>query len=346
MKTLFTFFVALTVPLVSLLAETPIRIGLILPLSGPGAVWGLHLRQGAELAAEKSGHVQLRFEDDHLDATAAVSAYRKLAASGGLDAIVVFGAQSAHAVVPLAERDGVLSLVITSDPDPVSGTQLAVRLALDPFPQANLLGEYLHGAGARRIALVGTTHDAMLEYLSAFKAVSAERAIKIVFEEDYAKGEVDFRTQIERILATRPDAVLSSLLPPSFSAFAKQFRQRSSSIPLLGFAQSENLSEIQAADGALESLLFAGVQLDKQFVTRYSSRFGDDPQSYACYSHDLVTMLAMSFSGSAKIAAQRLRALSDYSGACGRYSSSQGFSFGLSARLLVVRDGAIGEYVP
>ena len=63
-------------------------------------------------------------------AAAAVTAYRKLRSAHQIDAVVVFGSQSARAIVPLTERDGVLSLSITTDSRVLLGSKFAVRIAM------------------------------------------------------------------------------------------------------------------------------------------------------------------------------------------------------------------------
>lgn len=146
-----------------LLAETPpLKVGILLPLTGPGATWGKHLQNGARLAAPKGSSLELIVEDDHLDAAAAVTAYKKLAAIDHVGAILVFGSQSAHAVVPLAEREKIASLVVTTTEKSVKDTTYAVRLALGAKPQALALLDHLKRQGLTRVALLGTTHEAML----------------------------------------------------------------------------------------------------------------------------------------------------------------------------------------
>lgn len=108
-------------------ADGNYRIGLILPLSGPSAYWGTYLKNGAllghsKLAETSRSKIELIFEDDHLDAAAAVSAYRKLRDTNKINAVILFGAQSGRSVIPLAEKEGIVSFVITSDPGAVLNT--------------------------------------------------------------------------------------------------------------------------------------------------------------------------------------------------------------------------------
>ena len=325
-------------PVLTLADPQPLKVGVILPLTGPGATWGKHLQNGARLAAPKGSSLELIIEDDHLDAAAAVTAYKKLSAIDHVGAILVFGSQSAHAVVPLAERERIASLVVTTDPKSVKDTNHAVRLALGAKPQAIALLAHLKREGLTRAALLGTTHEAMLEYLSAITAAAPEYGVEIVFSQDVPKGETDFRTTMERIYAAKPDAVVLSLLPPSLSTFAKQNKLRSSSPALFAFAQAENTDEIKAAEGALDGLIFSKLIISEEFTKTYLKTYGEPPQSYAAYSFDLITMLRQEYanSGDAQRAISAMRAKQNFPGACGTISAGPNFAFEPQAQLVRV----------
>jgi ABC-type branched-subunit amino acid transport system substrate-binding protein len=325
-------------PVFTLADTQPLKVGLLLPLTGPGATWGKHLQNGARLAAPKGSSLELIVEDDHLDAAAAVTAYKKLAAIDQVRAILVFGSQSAHAVVPLAEREKIASLVVTTDPKSVKDTTHAVRLALGAKPQADSLLGYLKQQGLTRVALLGTTHEAMLEYLSAITAAAPGYGVDIVFSQDVPKGETDFRTTTERMHAAKPDAVVLSLLPPSLSTFAKQYKLRNSSPPLFAFAQAENADEIKAAGGALDGLIFSKVVISDEFTKTYLKTYGETPQSYAAYSFDLITLLKQAYakSGDVERAISAMRAEQNFSGACGTISAGSNFAFEPQAQLVKV----------
>ena len=326
-------------------SPSELKVGLILPLTGPGALWGRFLESGARLAIDEQPGVSIVVEDDHLDAASAVSAYRMLRANQGIDAVLLFGSQSAQAVVPIAEQDKVISLVITTDPKAVLDTSYAIRLALDSEPQARSLISYIKNNGEKKVALIGTTQEAMLEYLRAFETQANESNIEVAFKDDFAKGETDFRTIIEKIALKNADSAVISLLPPSLSSFAKQVKVRLPNIKLYGFAQAENIEEIKAAGGSLENLVISSLKLSKTFIEKYQKAYNELPQSYAGYSYDLISLLASHRDESNTTAlVEKLRHTNNYNGAVGVYSSSRRNSFDLTSTIYKVENTKFTEY--
>lgn len=326
------------------------RIGAILPLTGPASEWGRHLRNGVELAGRQQSaakRMQFFFEDDHLDAREAVTAYRKLRAANSINALILFGAQSARAVVPLADKDEIVSFAITMDPGSVKNAKYALRLAFDAGSQAELLLGYLRERRISSIALIGNTHDAMLEYLSALKTFAPQFGVSVALQEDFPKEEVDFRTFLERVAKSEAHAVVNALLPGSLSAFAKQLRHRLPQIPLLGCAQAENEDEIVAADGALEGSIVSALIPSDDFARVYRESYGYRPHSFAAYTYDVVKMLEQTGrSGEAKSTSASLRSLTDFAGASGTLTVSESGVLPLHGGLLIVKGGQLERLTP
>src|SRR5437773_2207842 len=79
------------------IAAEPVKIGMVMPFSGPAAAYGLEARQGAELAVEEinaSGGIlggrqlQLVFEDDKGTPQGAVGATQKQISVNKVDAVL------------------------------------------------------------------------------------------------------------------------------------------------------------------------------------------------------------------------------------------------------------------
>ena len=94
------------------------RIAAIVPLTGPVSEFGIASRNAMELFNKEdrgSCAIEIIWDDSRYDGATTVSAYRNLA-SQSIDAVYVWGAAPAQALVPLTERDNVPTLAVTIEP--------------------------------------------------------------------------------------------------------------------------------------------------------------------------------------------------------------------------------------
>ena len=336
------------------LAEAPsptkvLNIGLILPLTGPAAFYGTHVKNGAILAYEAMSpevraQYNLIFEDDQFDARMALSAYQKLKAEKGLDVVILFGSQSGHSVIPTASHDGVLSLIFTVDPKVTQNRPGAYRLAVEAGTQAELLEKQFQKKGLKRFALLSTTHEAMLEYASKMKAEILKGGGEIAYENEFTKGETDFKSALLAIQQKKVDDTVVALLPPSLSAYAKQRKLALAEVPSYGFAQVENLPEIKASQGSLDGTMFSGLSLDESFKQSYRSRFQEEAGSFAGYSFEFLKQIEEARAKGATSAAaigKFFDSKKEYSGCFGPFRRRDDNSYDIPASLLVIEQGVI-----
>lgn len=330
----------------------PLSIGIIVPLSGPAAFYGVHLRNGIELAydglpAEKRTKIELHFEDDQFDAKLALSAYQKLVYQNHVDVLVLFGSGAGYSVLPAASREGKTSFIFTVDPKVTVGQQRAFRIALEADTQATLLDALLQKRGIRRVALLSTANEAMLQYTKTMKEVIERRGGEVVYNQDFTKGEQDFKTVLLSISQKHADATVVSLLPPSLSAFLKQRREALPKLPSFGYAQVENAPEIAASQGAADGTIFSGLALTPEFNARYRAKFHDEAGSFAGYTYEILRRLSDAQAQGAKSAEDISAAFAsetESTGVFGRYRRRPDNSYEVPAALLEVRGGKIEEY--
>ncbi|MEK7075821.1 MAG: ABC transporter substrate-binding protein, partial [Patescibacteria group bacterium] len=98
----------------------PIKIGVLLPLSGPAAFYGDQSKKGIEIAKEEilekypNLKLELYYEDSLYTPKGGVDAYQKLRITTKLDAVITAASQVSLAVVPLTAEDKILQMAIFS----------------------------------------------------------------------------------------------------------------------------------------------------------------------------------------------------------------------------------------
>ena len=201
----------------------PIRIGMILPLSGDLAALGEAAMKAANLKIEqinKSGglevdgrryQIELLVEDDAGLPEEAIEATRHLIFTQNVVAII--GPMLSRTAIPAAliseEAKIPMLLPNATNPEATIGKQFVYRVAFIDSFQGSLMATFAReNLDARTTAVLYDTankynHDMAHIYREAFMANGGE----VVAFESYVTGTTDFSRQIEVIKTAEPDVI-------------------------------------------------------------------------------------------------------------------------------------------
>lgn len=342
------FFMLFAPELVYAEASDPrFDILMILPLSGQGAMWGVHTRNGAQLglaslSPESRNKLGLFFEDDQLNGAKALTAFRAHA-NTGVDLLVLFGGQSGSALIPLLEKRKILSFTITAKQGLVEATQFAFRHWIDSETQAKLLVPALVSRQLGKVAVFVSTHEATLDMANKFEQQAAEENISIALREEYPPQDKDFRIPISKMKkAGSAEAIVLALLPGQLSAFLRQREELGVELPLYGFSTVENGAELEVAGEAMEGIVYVGPSYSSDFIKKYIRKYGSYPEIAAGNAYDIVLMISQALDRGLRSAdeiSKYLRDLRKFHGTMGIYGAGDHNDFLLPGSLKTVREG-------
>ncbi len=326
----------------------PIKFGLILPLSGPQAEWGKLMQNSAKMAfedidAETKLKMSLIFEDDQLKPALATSAFKKLSETDKVAGFASFSGDVVAAVAPLAEKAEIPMFAITSNKDVVKGNLYSFRHWLDSAEQIRTLIPFMTEHEIHTVAIAVVAHESMQDYVAKFAVAAAQANINLVLKEEFSPSEADFKKFVSKTSEEPVDAILIALLPPQVSAFTKRLRDNGNDSPLFGFASIEIVSEVKAAVGAMDGLIYTAPKLSKDFVKRYQERYGEYPEISAPNVYDIVRIFGDAVKSGAKDSrsvANYIRRLKDYHGVMGSYSITGENDFSISSELKKIERGS------
>ena len=280
-------------------ANTPIKIGAIFILTGQGANWGRHAKQGAELALQELNtaggingrQVTIVHEDNQGDNPAqAVSALQKLMTQ---DINIVLGpnwSPSGLAVAPIACQNNVLMI---SPSLGIADFNEQCDFLFNTWPHdatlSTHLGKSLFAQGFKRIAILGS-HQVWEETqaIAVKKAFETAGGTVVAFELP-AGDQADFKTELLKISQATPDALVVQFAQEHI--IAKQMRELGMHVPI--FAPLIDQERITGAQGALEGAVsFTSFTPTEDFTKRYASTFGEQPDIGATGAFDAVMLLA------------------------------------------------------
>jgi len=178
----------------------------------------------------------------------------------------------------------------------------------------------------------------------AFQEALVERlSARIVLKADVAPQERELRGLAVRTLASKPDAVYLTLLPPQSSLFTKQLRQLGFQGEFFAATQIENRAEIIAAGEAFEGLWYVkdGDTESIKFERRFFERYQTQPDNFASNAYDTLRLLIQALSQPNPTHA--LEGVTDFHGALGSYRALPDHSFSIPGMLRIIRNTKVNS---
>jgi len=287
-----------------------VRIGFLGPLEGSLLVnLGKQMLQGSEMALEeankKGGYNGIPFKlMIHNDAGlwgAAANEIVKMddekvwAWLGSIDDIV------SHVAIRTTLKLEI-PMICTGDPDPTfteTNIPWVVRNIPDDRQSSYAMVERIfkydkHSRVAviranNRYGRVGTLH---------FNRSATRIGFPVIIEERFSDGETDFKTQLERIRKTSPDAVIIWGNARESALILKQIRELGINQPVYASDRIVNSDFLNLAGNLAEGMVTtcqynpdANDPKLKAFKANYEKRYGQEPDVFAAHAYDGMNML-------------------------------------------------------
>jgi urea transport system substrate-binding protein len=237
----------------------PLKIGVVVPLTGPIGLSGTALRRGLELGVAKVNDaggiggkkVEYVVVDDAGDPANSTQLARKLIQQDKVS--VLFGTitgDTAEAVAKVSDDSKIpFFTAILGDPEACRPYQWGFgestrQLLIPKVPQ--LLEK--HG---KRVAVVGSDYNFPHRYAELAKELTQAAGGTVVAEEYSPLGQTDWQPVISRLKAANPDILLSMVVGADAIAFSQQAQQFGLLTPELGFEGAPLDADYHPALGAL-----------------------------------------------------------------------------------------------
>ena len=322
-------------------AADAIKIGMVTPLTGPGAFSGQLQSNGAKLAiaeVNKAGGVlgrpiELVIEDDQTTNPGAVLAFSKLAGDSDIPAFLgPIRSTQVHAIAPDVLKLG--KPVMFGGTDPVlthMGNLWLFRFRPNDTYSARVIADFgTNTLGKKKWAIVHST-DAFgtsgMKYLTeSLKSLG----VNPVLVQGYTNNSQDF-TPVALALKQSGAEVMGSYM--TFEAdvgiLAKQIRQLGVDIAWVGSPSNATTNALKLGGPALYgTYAVADFNRDsgpaaKDFAAKYEAAYKVAPDIFASWAYDAVHLLAVALNNAKGVEPEKIRAaileVNGYQGAEGTY---------------------------
>jgi branched-chain amino acid transport system substrate-binding protein len=289
---------------------TEIVIGGVGPVSGEAATFGQSTKEGCELAVEEwnaaggllGKNIKLIYQDDKGDPIEAATVWTKLITQDKVVAIVgTVMSKCSLAGAPISQQYKVPMISPTSTNPKVTevGDYIFRACFIDPF-QGTVGAKFAYeNLNARKAACIFDVGNDYTKGLSEFfRDKFTELGGTIVAFEAHPTGTTDFKAQLTKIIAAKPDVIYISDYYNDVALIAKQARELGFKGPLVGGDGWDSPDLVKIGGTAVENGYFTNHfskddprPIVQEFVKKYQAKFNKVPDALAALAYDAMQIM-------------------------------------------------------
>lgn len=292
-------------------ADTVVKIGVALSMTGPAAVYGATQKVGVQAAVEeinKSGQLkgvklEAVIEDDASTKEQGIAVFQRFINRDRVSAIIgPTLSNTATAADPLAQAAKV-TVVAVSNTAPKGITDIGDHVWRVSLTEAQVIPGALKRAqqklGFKSASVLYGNDDAFTQAgYSVMKAALETLGVKTLGTQTFAKPDRDYNAQLTSLLANKPDILVVSALAENASGIVAQARQLGWQGAIFGGNGFNSPAFIKNAGPAAEGVL-VGTAWDRNSTAPANQKFleimkvrGIDPDQFAAQAYTGVLVIA------------------------------------------------------
>jgi len=289
--------------------KDPIRIGILIPLTGATSQFGATMSRAAQIAAEEINaaggingrKLELAIEDDQSNPEAAVRAARKLI---DIDKVVSIGGSYASsvtsAIAPMC-WEGKVVLETSSGADSITKLPhqgYVFRTSPTVTLQGTRVGDFAVELGSKRMFFMGPQTPFAQSYIDIISGILTKAGgvgAGLIYEDKKAS----YRSEVDQALKFKPDVIVLGGYVPDTAVVLKDLYRAGFEGRRIGFSFGVNQKLVEAVpaevcEGAYSLVPSASVSAGayKRLISKMKLEALD---SYSCqvYDHVVMTTLAL-----------------------------------------------------
>ncbi len=285
-----------------------VKIGVVLPMTGPLAAFGQTSKGGLDIAYEqnhklKNGDtIKLEILDDRGDKVEAATATKRLIDKNKVTVILgEVASGNSMAMAPIAEKSKTPMITHAStNPRVTKGKKFVTRACfIDPFQGAIGAKYALDNGYKTAVVVVDAKQDYSVGLAKAFKKAYKNGGGKVVGTVLINSGDKDFNAQVSTIKAKNPDIIAFTGYYPEAALMARQARAVGVKAPFIG-ADGVGFPELVKIGGeAVEGFMYsdhfnekaASSDVAKAYIEAFHKKYNKPADSMGALAADAYNMI-------------------------------------------------------
>ncbi|HLB06748.1 MAG TPA: ABC transporter substrate-binding protein [Alphaproteobacteria bacterium] len=279
--------------------EGVVKVGVITPMTGDVAGWGLPALHGAEIWAETvnarggltvggdSYKVEILGWDDEFLAAKALTGAKKLVDEDGVSFIVMLGSTPVKAVQPYFNQNEMISVTtVASDLSPDSPFLLSTGESHPFYIPTSVDWMAQNDPSLKKVAILAQDDELGIPSVVTYKLAFDLNGVEVVHENLFPIETLDFAPIISAALAAKPDLLCFDTSYPDFmnlmieEAYLQGFRGKMISVTLDNY---DRLIE-KTSKEFLEGFVFLFPDFDDSRMAESDINFEDAAGYYRLYN--------------------------------------------------------------
>ncbi len=307
----------------------PVKVGVILPLTGAQSAFGTVMRNGFTLALEEVNvqgvlggrKIELVIEDSTSQAEVGKSAAEKLIQRDKVPVLIgEYASSTTFPILAAAEQNKTPIVVETSSADNLTqqGYRYTFRIAAPAYANAATAADYLEQVGkAKSVAIAYENGLFGTSTAEATKAALEQRGIRVLAFESYDATAVDLKPMVTKLKATNADAafLVSYLLDAQL--IMRQARELDWNPPVFlggsaGFSVEDFVKGLGTTAEYVASITWWAPDVKypgaAEFAQKYTQRFGQAPDYQSAEPYVALKVVADAINRAADADREKIRA--------------------------------------
>lgn len=304
-----------------------IKLGVIGPLTGPAATYGIAVANGADMAAKEINAAggangimfEVQAEDDENDPEKSINAYNTLKDAGMQMLVGTTTSKPCIAVAAETANDNMFQITPSGSAVECVANDNVFRVCFADPDQGTVSAKYI---GENKLATkVAIIYDSSTEYSAGIRETfvkeAANEGLEIVADEAFtADSNTDFSVQLDKAKEAGAELVFLPIYYQEASVILKQAHDKEFAPIFFGCDGMDGILSVENFDTSLaEGLMlltpFSSTDdSSKKFTEDYVAAYGTDPNQFGADSYDAVYAIA------AAVEKAGITADMDYSAMC------------------------------
>jgi branched-chain amino acid transport system substrate-binding protein len=293
--------------------EAILKIGSTGPLTGPASIYGVAVKQGAEIAVEeinaqeKDFQIEFKMEDDEADGEKSVNAYNSLK-DWGIQ-LLMGSVTTGSCITVSAEANSDRVFLMTpsaSSADVTAGKDNAFQICFtDPNQGIKAADNIAQDFSDKKVGVIYNNSDAYSTGIfNAFEKELEKKGMKIVAAETYPDDtNADFSAQLTKCKEAGADLILLPIYYTPASVILKQAKDMNYDATFFGVDGMDGILDMEGFDKALAEGVYLQTPINpwsddedvKSFVEKYQTEYNELPNQFAADGYDGIYVLYNAF---------------------------------------------------
>jgi branched-chain amino acid transport system substrate-binding protein len=290
-------------------AEDPVKIGLILPMTGGQASTGKQIDNAIKLYMQQHGDsvagrkIEIILKDDGAIPDKTKTAAQELIVNDKVNVIAGFGVTpAALAAAPLATQAKIPEVVMAAGTSIITErSPYIVRTSFTLAQSSTIIGDWAVKNGIKKVAILTSDYAPGNDALNFFKERFTAGGGEIVEEVKVPLANPDFAPFLQRVKDSKPDAMFVFVPAGQGGNFMKQYAERGldkAGIKVIGpgdVMDDDLLNNMgDAALGTVTAHLYSAAHpsaMNKEFVAAYKKAYSNRPGFMAVSGYDGIHLI-------------------------------------------------------